>query len=419
MNRINELLKLDYIFANTGKTMPLTHTYITTALLSILLIACHSKTQPAAARTDNSKFHEVPVKTTPTPFVYDTLGEPQRNIINQLDQYYRRQVSAGFNGSVLIGMGGKIIYERYFGLASRERKIKLNPNSSSQLASVSKTFTGAAVLYLYDRKYICLDSPVKHYLHEFPYPNITVKMLLNHRSGLPDYTKWVPVYNNDTRTPINNEMMMALMVKHVPRLEFRPNSRFKYCNTNYAVLARMVERISEMPFGDFMYKYMFQPLGMEHTFVYNPWKGMPANATSSYKRNWIREPDMFADGVYGDKGIYSTPEDMYRWDQSFYQNKLLSNETIELAYGPCSFEKKGIKNYGLGWRMLCYANGNKVIYHNGWWHGNNTSFYRFIKENMTIIVLGNRFTNSIYHQAPSLYSIIKGVPVSNGFDTED
>jgi CubicO group peptidase (beta-lactamase class C family) len=164
---------------------------------------------------------------------------------------------------------------------------------------------------------------------------------------------------------------------------------------------------------------VFEPLGMTHTFIYNPAKGLPDSAAISYKYNWVREPDMFADGVYGDKNVYSTVEDMYRWDQSFYHNILLSNETIELAYGPCSFEKPGVKNYGLGWRMLCYPNGNKIIYHNGWWHGNNTSFYRFIKENMTIVVLGNRYTTSIYHQAPKLYSIVKHIPVMNGFDTEE
>jgi hypothetical protein len=366
-------------------------TYTATAILSVLLIACHSKSQPVAARTDNSRFHEVPLKPSSTALVYDTSSPERRNIIAQLDQFYRHQVAAGFNGSVLIGVGGKVIYERYFGLAKRERKLQvpLTPTSSSQLASV------------------------------FPYPKITVKMLLNHRSGLPDYTKWAENYTHNHNTPISNETMMTLMAQHVPRLEFKPNTRFKYCNTNFAVLARLVERVTSLSFYDFMEKYIFQPLGMNNTFVYNPFKGMPPNAAFSYKRNWVREPDMFADGVYGDKGIYSTPEDMYRWDQSFYQNKLLSNSTVELAYGPCSFEKKGIKNYGLGWRMLCYANGNKVIYHNGWWHGNNTSFYRFIKENMTIIVLGNRFTNTIYHHAPAIYSIVKGVPVVNGFDTED
>jgi len=318
-----------------------------------------------------------------------------------------------------VGNNGKIIYERYFGYSNKERNIPLNQNSSCQLASISKTFTSTAVLYLYEHKYLDINDLVQHYLPEFPYPNITIKMLLNHRSGIPDYTKWVPRYDDDSRTPISNEKVMALMAQHVPALEFRPNTRFKYCNTNFAVLARIVEKITEMSFYDFMAKYIFQPLGMQHTFIYNPSKGLPPNATISYKRNWVREPDMFADGVYGDKGVYSTTEDMFRWDQSFYQDKLLSNEVIELAYGPCSFEKPGIKNYGLGWRMLCYPSGSKIIYHNGWWHGNNTSFYRFIKDNMTIVVLGNRFTNSIYHQAPVVYSIVKGIPVIKGFDTED
>ena len=399
--------------------MRLTPSNLATTVLSLFFIACHSNSQPAAARTNNSKFHEIPVKSAPIALVYDTLSPQNHNIITQLDDFYRKQVRAGFNGGVLIGFNGKIIYERYFGYSNKERKIPLTLSAPSQLASVSKTFTGAAILYLYEHKYLNIDDSVQHYLKEFPYPNITLRMLLNHRSGLPDYTKWVPLYNNDMNTPISNAKMMEMMAAHKPRLEFRPNTRFKYCNTNFAVLARVIEKVTEMTYYDFMNRYIFQPLGMINTFIYNPVLGLPANATISYKHNWRREPDMFADGVYGDKGIYSTPEDMYRWDQSFYQKKLLSNETIELAYGPCSFEKPGIKNYGLGWRMLCYANGNKVIYHNGWWHGNNTSFYRFIKENMTIVILGNKFTNSIYHQAPVVYSIVKGVPVMHGFDTED
>jgi CubicO group peptidase (beta-lactamase class C family) len=396
--------------------MRLTKSFIASTVLSILFIACHSESQPAAARTNNSKFHEIPIKSLPSRLVYDTSN---RALIAQLDAYYQKQIRAGFNGSVLIGIGSKVIYERYFGFGSREKQVPLGPNSPGQLASVSKTFTGAAVLYLYEHKYLNIDEPVQHYLTQFPYPNITLRMLLCHRSGLPDYTKWVPVYNHDMQTPISNQTMMQMMQEHMPKLEFKPNSRFKYCNTNFAVLACVIEKVTEMSFADFMTNYIFHPLGMFHTFIYDPTKGLPPLATISYKRNWVREPDMFADGVYGDKGIYSTVEDMYRWDQSFYQNRLLSNETIELAYGPCSFEKKGIKNYGLGWRMLCYPNGNKIIYHNGWWHGNNTSFYRFIKENMTIVVLGNKFNNAIYHQAPAIYSIIKGVPIEKGFDTEE
>lgn len=399
--------------------MRFTTSYVLSTFLLFLFIACRSDSQPAAAHTRNSKFHDDSMRITPIPLIYDTLSPKVQDIIGQLDKYYNAQYRAGFNGSVLVGVGGKIIYERCFGLANREKKIPLSSNSSCQLASISKTFTGTAILYLHQHKYLNIDEPVQKYIKEFPYPNITLKMLLNHRSGLPDYTKWVPGYNNDMRTPITNEAMIAMMAHHKPGLEFRANTRFKYCNTNFAVLARVVEKVTEMSFADFMRNYIFLPLGMQHTFVYNPAKGLPAEAAISYKRNWIREPDMFADGVTGDKGIYSTPEDMYRWDQSFYQNKLLTNETIELAYLPCSFEKRGVKNYGLGWRMLCYPNGNKVIYHNGWWHGNNTSFYRFIKDNMTIVVLGNRFTTSIYHHAPIIFGIVKGVSPDDGFDTEE
>ena len=123
---------------------------------------------------------------------------------------------------------------------------------------------------------------------------------------------------------------------------------------------------------------------------------------------------MFADGVNGDKGIYSTVRDMYRWDQSFYDNTLLSDKTIDLAYGPCSFEKAGVKNYGLGWRMLCYPNGNKIVFHNGWWHGNNTVFYRCINDDLTIIVLGNKYNQSIYRQAGAVYTIVKGKAIGEG-----
>jgi len=392
---------------------------LTSFLTVIILIACHSKTDKVAAKTP-PRFHDAPAAPAAnTELSYDTSSAEHQRIIRELDAYYETQARAGFNGSVLVGYKGNIIYERYFGFANRERGLKSNPNSGCQLASISKTFTGAAILYLYQRKYLDINEPVQHYLKEFPYPGITIKCLLNHRSGLPDYTKWVEHYKKDTRTPISNEEMMQMMARYKPALEFRPNTRFKYCNTNYAVLAYLIQEVTEMKYPDFMQRYIFGPLGMSHTFIYNPWQGMPSNATISYKYNWAREPDMFADGVWGDKGIYSTVEDMYRWDQSFYHNTLLDNSTIELAYGPCSFERPGVKNYGLGWRMLCFPNGNKIIYHNGWWHGNNTSFYRFIRDNFTIIVLGNKHNNGIYHQAPRVYSIVKGIPEMSGFDTED
>ncbi|MBC7555040.1 MAG: beta-lactamase family protein [Taibaiella sp.] len=396
-----------------------THSYILILLISLLFIACHSNSQVASARPNKVSLIEPPVNTPVRPLAYDTTAPQVKKIIAELDKFYFTQARFGFNGSVLVGYKGKIIYERCFGLSNREQKLPLTPNSSCQLASITKTFTGAAALYLYQRKHLDIDKPVQFYINDFPYPAITVRMMLDHRSGLPDYTKWVPNYNKDMNTPINNDEMLRLMALHKPRLEFKPNTRFTYSNTNFAVLAKVIEVVSGMTYSDFMTTYIFHPLGMMHTFVYKPGAPLPQGTAISYRYNWVREPDMFADGVCGDKGIYSTPEDMYRWDQSFYNNTLLDNPTIELSYGPCSFERPGVKNYGLGWRMLCYPNGNKIIYHNGWWHGNNTSFYRLIKDNFTIVVLGNKFNKSIYRHAAAICDVVRGSSTENNFDSEE
>ncbi len=389
--------------------------YTATVFLVLCIVACNSQTEQVKANpVDGLK------KSVSAPLEYeDTTTLEYKRLVTRLDSFYNVQKRVGFNGSVLIGYKGKVLYERYYGFANREQQVLLQPNSASQLASVSKTFTAAAILFLNEKKYLSIDQKVKTYLPTFPYENITVKMLLNHRAGLPDYLKWVPVYRKDTRIPMTNDMVLEMFARHKPALEFKSDTRFKYSNSNYAILASIIEAVTEMKYPEFMQQYIFSPLGMNNTFIYNPKTGLPAGNAISYKANWVREPDMFADGVYGDKGIYSTVRDMYRWDQSFYKNILLNNETIEMSYGPCSFEKKGVKNYGLGWRMFCYDNGNKIIYHNGWWHGNNTVFYRFVQDNFTIIILGNRYNSSIYRQAKVLYSIVKNVPVSSGFESED
>jgi len=396
---------------------PSSRSYIVFIFFSFFLVACQPKAEPVNA---GPRFHDRPGTVAAKPLVYDdTLSPHNRAIIASLDSFYRIQVRAGFNGSVLVGQKGKILYERYFGFANKEQGNRLTPTSTIQLASISKTFTGAATLYLDQHNYLDINDPVVSYIPEFPYPAITVKMLLNHRSGLPDYQKWPTKYVKNQNAPISNDQVLQIFARYKPALVSKPDTRFKYCNSNFAILASVIERVTEMKYDAFMKTYIFEPLGMANTFVYNPAVGLPAKATANYRYNWSRWPNNFADGVMGDKGIYSTPRDMYRWDQSFYSNALLNDETIELSYGPCSFEKPGIKNYGLGWRLLCYPNGNKVVYHNGWWHGNNTVFYRFIRDNMTIIVLGNKYNNGIYKQAKVVYSLVKNVPIDEGFEGED
>lgn len=348
----------------------------------------------------------------------DTTTAEFQLMRHKLDSFYKVQVARGFNGSVLIGYKGNILYERYFGYADKSSGRKLTPDAAVQLASTTKTFTATAIMYLHQHRYLNINHTVQTYLPTFPYSKVTIKMLLNHRSGIPDYLKWYRRYKSNTVTPIYNDDLLALFAKYKPGLEFTPDTRFKYSNSNYAILGRLIEEVTEMNYRDFMQEYFFEPLGMYSTFVYDPSWGLPGNATKSYRYNWVEYPVMFADGVYGDKGIYSTVRDMYLWDQSFYDYSFLDSATTEYAYGPCSFERPGIKNYGLGWRMYCYPDGDKVVFHNGWWHGNNTLFLRFIKDNFTIIVLGNKYNKSIYQQGKAIYRIISNSPMSADFDEE-
>lgn len=382
-----------------------------------LVLACSlnpvstSATPPAP--DDNKKFGSISLYHT------DTTEPEFRMMIKRLDSFYATQAARGFNGSVLVGYKGKILYERYYGYADKSTRAPLTPSSAVQLASTSKTFTATAIMYLHQHRYLDINDPVQMYLPTFPYKNVTIKMCLNHRSGIPDYLKWYPRYRKDTKTPVYNDELMELFAKYKPGLEFTPDTRFKYSNSNYAILGRLIEEVTEMTYRDFMKHYFFDPLGMTSTFVYDPSWGLPQSATKSYRYNWVPYPDMFADGVYGDKGIYSTVRDMYLWDQSFYKFDFLDSLTMEQAYGPCSFERAGVKNYGLGWRMYCYPDGDKIVFHNGWWHGNNTLFLRFIKDNFTIIVLGNKYNKAIYQQGPVVYSIINNSPMSDTYYEEE
>lgn len=336
----------------------------------------------------------------------DTNSLQGQRLIRSLDSFYNIQVRNGFNGSVLVGYKGKVLYERYFGMANREQGLRWNKNTSSQLASTSKPFTATAILWLAQHGHVKVDAPVNSVLKDFPYDNITIRMLLCHRSGLQDYTKMGLNYWRRNDLVMYNEDLLQMFAKHKPRLRFTPNSKFEYCNSNYALLARIVEELTQMSFPDFMKEYVFEPLGMDNTFVYDPLEPMPANRSQGYKSNWSVHEDMFADGVTGDKGIFSTVQDMYKWDQSFYNNSILNKTYENMSYTPQNLDQRGERNYGLGWRMVIKED-SKVIFHNGNWHSNNVLFQRYIKDNFTIVVLGNKFNSGIYRQGTPVYNIVK------------
>ena len=319
-----------------------------------------------------------------------------------------------FNGAILVARNGKIIFEKYQGLQNILSGEPVDSSTSFHLASVSKTFTAMAILKLWENAALQLDDPVTKYLPGFPFPLITIRNLLSHRSGLPNYVHFVEKMGWDTHRFVTNADILQLLIENAEKLKpGRANAYFDYCNTNYALLALIVEKVSQSSFSDYLDSVFFKPLGMNNSFVYNT--EMAETVLPSYKFNNRKEPMMFLDGVYGDKNIYSTPRDMMKWDWALSNNQLFSEKTLEEAFRGYSYERRGTRNYGLGWRLVEMPNGKKIIYHNGWWHGNNTVFSRLPADSTAIIVLGNKFNRSIY-QAKKIAGIFKGYGIQSDDD---
>lgn len=315
------------------------------------------------------------------------------------DMYLRR---SGFNGAMLVARKGQIVYEKYAGFRSFENKDSLDVNTPFHLASVSKTFTGMAVCKLWEEGKLNVDDEVSKYLEGFNYPGITVKTLLNHRSGLPNYVHVMEEKGWDRKVPVTNQDVLQFLITKKGQLSVgRPDRSFTYCNTNYALLALIIEKVSGKTYNDYLRTTFFEPLGMENSFVYTP--ELESTVPASYNWKNQREAFTYLDLVYGDKNIYSTARDLLKWDRALTYGSLFRKETLDAAYSGYSFEKPGVKNYGLGWRLYLYPDNRKIIYHNGWWHGNNTVFARLPNDSATVIILGNKYNRRIY-DAKKLYS---------------
>lgn len=326
---------------------------------------------------------------------------------DKIDQWFKTlYTTTRFNGNVLVAKEGKIIYLNSYGYANFARKDTLTLNHRFQIASVSKTFTSMAILILKERGLLSLEDDVKKYIPGFPYDNITIRELLSHRSGLPNYNYFCDQYT-DKETVIYNSDVVRLMIDSVPGAYYPPNTRFDYCNTNYVLLASIIENITGKNFVDFMHDEIFIKAGMHSTHIFiNGKQNRIYKAATGYLFKWEVALPIYQDGVYGDKGVYTTIADLWRWNLTLEQNKLVSEKTLQEAFIAQSQEKKGNSNYGLGWRLHTMADSSKLIYHTGWWRGFNSLFVRDIKNKAVYIVLSNIHTQALHSHFQELLGII-------------
>ncbi|HXI00148.1 MAG TPA: serine hydrolase domain-containing protein [Sphingobacteriaceae bacterium] len=334
----------------------------------------------------------------------------------QIDAYMKNlHRTRGFNGNVLVAKKGKIIYQNAIGWADYLRRDSLKINSKFELASVTKPFTSTAILLLVEQGKLRLDQDVREFFPDFPYEGITVKLLLSHRSGMMNYVYFVDglwkKQKKDERKGITNMDVMKLIAQNKPARYRAPDTKFHYNNSNFMVLGAIIEKVSGKSYTNFLKENIFKPIGMKNTAVYSKadYDKIPVNVVGHDRGSWrYSVVQNFLDGPVGDKGVYSTVQDLFLFDRALRDGRLLKKELLDSAFAVHNPMERGHFNYGYGWRLFVKGD-HKVAYHSGWWHGFRHIYLRDLKNDITIVLLTN-LSNGSLHQLDELYKMV-GMPV--------
>jgi len=347
------------------------------------------------------------------PILVERFSEKETQKVNKkLDLLLQRiNKRHDFHGSLLVAKNGKILYSNQIGYKDFRKKELLNEKSAFQLASVSKQFTAAAIMILHERNQIKLTDTVNTYFPGFPYENVTIKNLLNHTSGLPKYF-WVAEHKWKQKTaPTNSEMMSLLESSNVQRF-YKPGRNFDYSNTGYLVLASIVEKVSGTSFSAFVKQHIFDPLEMNDSYVYSFENDTIAtNQLEGYRlyKKWrhLKINSTINDAVVGDKNVYSTAEDLFKWTIGLNNEKLFSKESLALMYtkGETVYGKK--VPYGFGFRIK--DDKESKIYHHGKWNGFRTGLTQYMEDDLVVIIL----EHTSYEGIAALNKRVKNIVAKN------
>ena len=362
-----------------------------------LLIGISSCSKKETALIEPEIVKELPVVNVDSIFI-DLNEEILQKKIASIDKVFRNlRKKVGFNGTVLYAEQGQIVYNKAWGFRDlRKRCDSLQANDKFQLSSVSKMFTAEAIMILKNEGLIDYDVDIREYIPEFPYEGITTRLLLHHRSGLSRYESLADAKWPDRKKPFLNEDMIEYYAIHQPDPYFKPNGGFNYSNVNYALLASIIERVSGMSFADYMRVKIFEPLGMNNSYIYEM---DPNSNVSAYiedivqgyymdRRRPMQAPNEYLNGVKGDKMMISNTEDMFKFMTAVDYGLLLPDTIQDEAFKPGSPKSRKRKdNYGFGWRIPSKYPG--CYFHYGWWKAYRSFFIRDDVNDRTIIVLTN------------------------------
>jgi CubicO group peptidase (beta-lactamase class C family) len=386
------------------------------ATIFLVLFSCKKKSENQQASAENTtnlpNYGNVDLNGVFT--TADGQLSNKASLVGYIDQYYKKVWENGnLSGGILVAKGDEILYENYRGFGREGNQMPIDKNTPLHVASVSKTLTAMAMMKLIEAGKIKLTDHLTQFFPGFPYPNVTVQTLLDQRSGLPKYeyfiTKIQPAPAELSKTYLTNQDILNMIITYKPELARDTDTGFMYCNTNFALLALLIEKVTKTPFPQAMKEMVFAPLKMTNTYIFQE-KDVPTASQSFYFGGRKLYPLDRLDLIYGDKNVYTTPRDLYNFSKAMYSKNFLKPELMQMVFSPYSHEKMGMNNYGLGFRMKIFDNGEKLTYHNGWWHGSNSVFAHLLKSKVTIVAIGNAYSNKVY-TALALSGLFENFPV--------
>ncbi|MBU7576879.1 MAG: serine hydrolase [Flavihumibacter sp.] len=313
--------------------------------------------------------------------------------VQQIDSALTALYQSGrFNGVVLYAEKGKPILSKTYGVADFQTGKPLSISSPFNLASVTKQFICAGILILYDRGLLQLDEPASKYLPTLPYPEVTIRQLMTHTSGLPEYFE---LFNNNrgNADTLNNKLLLAMLAQYRPPMQFSPGSSWSYCNTNYVLLASILETVSGQGLEAFFQKEIIRPLGLKNTYIFR----LPDTVNNPHQVKGFQEENgqrrlndlTFWDGVVGDGNLFSSAEDLLKWEQQLYKSKIIKPATLAMAFQPVALTIQGRDSsypYGFGWGI---DKPGEQYSHTGGWTGFVNIIMRDVKKKRTLILLSS------------------------------
>lgn len=314
----------------------------------------------------------------------------------QVDEYVAGEMHAEKIPGLALAVvrDGAIVKAQGYGLANVELNVPVKPETLFESGSVGKQFTATAVMMLVEEGKIALDDKITKYFPDAPaaWREITVRNLLSHTSGIPDYTG-EDTSGNEHVLNFRQDYTEDQLVKMAEGLKpiFKPGEKWSYSNTGYVLLGVLIHRVTGEFYGDFLQQRIFKPLGMTSTRIISEADIIP-NRSSGYRlvngelknQEWV-SPSL---NTTADGSLYTSVLDMSKWDASLYTEKLLKKSSLDEMWTPMRLNDGQNAEYGFGW-FLHSANGHRLIEHAGSWQGFTTQISRYVDDKLTIIVLTN------------------------------